>query len=67
MSGNGLNNYIVSMHYEEGFTVKVIANNEKHAKRIAFCRVADDGLDCTGYIKSVHRNYSVTDIEEIIK
>lgn len=66
MSDNGLHSYLITMHYEEGFTVKVIANNEKHAKRIAFCRVADDGLDCTGYIKSVHRDYSVTDAEEII-
>lgn len=54
------------MHHEEGFTVRVIANNEKEAKRIAFCRVADQGTDCTGYLKSVHRDFSVTDIEEII-
>ena len=66
MSRNELHNYVVTMHHEEGFTVRVIANNEKQAKRIAFCRVADQGTDCTGYLKSVHRDFSVTDIEEII-
>jgi hypothetical protein len=66
MSGNGLNKYRVAVHYEEGFTVSVLANNEKHARRIAFNRVEDQGTDCTGYIKTVHRDYSVTDIEEII-
>ena len=67
MSGNGLKKYRVGMHYEEGFTIKVIANNENHARKIAFNRVEDQGADCDGYIKAVHRDYSVTDIEEIKK
>ena len=57
--------YLVTMHYEEGFTVRVIANNKDHAKKIAFNRVEDQGNDCTGYHKAVHRDYSVTDVEEL--
>tara|TARA_R110000764_G_scaffold94756_1_gene178532 strand:+ start:78 stop:275 length:198 start_codon:yes stop_codon:yes gene_type:complete len=65
MPDNGLNNYQVTMHYEEGFTVRVIAVNEDHAKRIAFNRVEDQGTDCYGYIKAVHRDYTVTNVEEL--
>ena len=65
MPDNGLMEYLVTMHYEEGFTVRVIANNENHAKKIAFNRVGDQGNDCTGYHKAVHRDYSVTNVEVI--
>ena len=65
MPDNGLMEYLVTMHYEEGFTVKVIANNENHAKKIAFNRVEDQGNDCTCYHKAVHRDYSVTNVEVI--
>ncbi len=65
MPDNGLMEYLVTMHYEEGFTVRVIANNENHAKKIAFNRVEDQGNDCTGYHKAVHRDYSVTNVEAL--
>ena len=65
MPDTGLMEYLVTLHYEEGFTVKVIANNENHAKKIAFNRVEDQGNDCTGYHKAVHRDYSVTNVEVI--
>ncbi len=65
MPDNGLMEYLVTMHYEEGFTVRVIANNEDHAKKIAFNRVEDQGNDCDGYLKAVHRDYSVTNVEVI--
>jgi hypothetical protein len=65
MPDNGLKEYRVAVYYEEGFTVRVIANNKDHAKKIAFNRVEDQGNDCDGYLKAVHRDYGVTDVEEI--
>ena len=65
MPDNGLKEYRVVVHYEEGFTVSVNANDEDHAREIAFNRVEDQGNDCDGYLKAVHRDYFVTDVEEL--